>query len=103
MIAIGFFLATLAPTLVITFLASRRSKSRADYYAAGGTLTGAQNGLAISGDFMSATTFLGMTGFFFDTGVDPTSIYYLTPLVGLCLMLVLLAGPLRRAGKFTLG
>ncbi|MEO6340000.1 MAG: cation acetate symporter [Caulobacteraceae bacterium] len=103
MIAIGFFLATVALTLVITFWASRRSKSRADYYAAGGKLTGAQNGLAISGDFMSATTFLGMTGFFFDTGVDPTSIYYLTPLVGLCLMLVLLAGPLRRAGKFTLG
>jgi cation/acetate symporter len=103
MIAIAFFLVTVAITLVITYFASRKSKSRADMYAAGGKLTGGQNGLAISGDFMSATTFLGMTGYFFDTGVDPPAIYYLTPLVGLCLMLLLLAAPLRRAGKFTLG
>jgi cation/acetate symporter len=62
-----------------------------------------QNGLAIAGDFMSATTFLGMTGMFFASGVDPTAIYYLCPLVGMSMMMLLVAGPLRRAGKFTLG
>ncbi len=103
LIAIAFFVATVAATLVITLWASRRAKSRADLYAAGGKLSGPQNGLAIAGDFMSATTFLGMTGMYFDAGIDQTAIYYLTPLVGLCLMMLLLAGPLRRAGKFTLG
>ena len=102
-IAISFFVVTILITLGITVWAARRSSGRADYYAAGGKLTGAQNGLAIAGDFMSATTFLGITGMYFMSGVDPSSIYYLTPMVGLPLMLLWVAGPLKRAGKFTLG
>lgn len=102
-VAIGCFLATIAATLVITVWASRRNNSRADYYVAGGKITGVQNGFAIAGDFMSATTFLGLTGMFFASGVDQVAIYYLTPLVGLALMLLLIAGPLRQRGKFTLG
>jgi cation/acetate symporter len=102
-VAILIFALVILITLGITWWASRRSKSRADYYAAGGRITGMQNGLAIAGDFMSATTFLGMTGMFFVTGVDPTAIYYLCPLVGMSMMMLLVAGPLRRAGKFTLG
>jgi cation/acetate symporter len=101
--AILIFALVILVTLGITWWASRRSKSRADYYAAGGKITGVQNGLAIAGDFMSATTFLGMTGMFFTSGVDPTAIYYLCPLVGMSMMMMLVAGPLRRAGKFTLG
>ena len=101
--AILIFALVILITLGITWWASRRSKSRSDYYAAGGKITGVQNGLAIAGDFMSATTFLGMTGMFFTTGVDPTAIYYLCPLVGMSMMMLLVAGPLRRAGKFTLG
>ncbi|HTI67937.1 MAG TPA: cation acetate symporter [Caulobacteraceae bacterium] len=102
-VAIGFFVLTILVTLGVTVWAARRSRGRADYYAAGGRLTGAQNGLAIAGDFMSATTFLGITGMYFMSGVDPSAIYYLAPLVGLPLMLLWVAGPLRRAGKFTLG
>ena len=101
--AISIFLATILVTLGITAWAARRSKSREDYYAAGSRITGFQNGLAIAGDFMSATTFLGLTGMYFGSGVDPAGIYFLTPLVGLPLMMLLIAGPLRRAGKFTLG
>ena len=101
--AIPIFVLVILATLGITFWAARRAKGRSDFYAAGGKISGWQNGLAIAGDFLSATTFLGMTGMFFQTGVDPTGIYYLTPLVGMCLMMLLVAGPLRRAGKFTLG
>ncbi|MBO9706257.1 MAG: cation acetate symporter, partial [Arthrobacter sp.] len=71
----GIFAAFVLVTLVIVIRASRNNKTAADYYAAGSRITGPQNGLAIAGDFMSATTFLGMTGMFFDTGVDPTGIY----------------------------
>ena len=101
--AVIIFLVTIAVTLGITFWAASRSKNKADYYAAGGRIKGYQNGLAIAGDFMSATTFLGLTGMYFGTGVDPAAIYFLTPLVGLPLMMLLIAAPLRRAGKFTLG
>lgn len=102
-VAIACFLVTILTTLGITIWASRRSSSRADYYVAGGRITGVQNGFAIAGDFMSATTFLGLTGMFFVSGVDQVAIYFLTPLVGLALMLLLIAGPLRQRGKFTLG
>jgi cation/acetate symporter len=102
-IAIGCFLATIAGTLAVTVWASRRSASRADYYVAGSKITGLQNGFAIAGDFMSATTFLGLTGMYFASGADQVAIYFLTPLVGLSLMLLLIAGPLRQRGKFTLG
>ena len=101
--AVIFFIATIALTLGVTIWAARRSKSAADYYVAGGRITGLQNGLAIAGDFMSATTFLGITAMYFASGVDPSAIYYLTPMVGLPLMLLWVAAPLRRAGKFTLG
>lgn len=102
-LAIGCFAATILVTLAVTVWASRRSSGRADYYVAGAKINGVQNGFAIAGDFMSATTFLGLTGMFFASGVDQVAIYFLTPLVGLALMLLLVAGPLRRRGKFTLG
>ncbi len=85
--------------MAITIWASRQNKSATDYYAGGRSFSGTQNGLAIAGDFMSATTFLGLTGMYFGTGVDPAAIYFLTPLVGLPLMMLLIAGPLRRAGS----
>jgi cation/acetate symporter len=102
MIVIICFVGTIAATLLVTAWAGRRSNHRADYYAAGSRITGGQNGLAIAGDFMSATTVLGLGGLYFTSGWD-TAIYYLAPLAGLCLMLLLIAGPLRRLGRFTLG
>ncbi|WP_395670731.1 sodium:solute symporter family transporter [Phenylobacterium sp.] len=102
MIAIICFVTTVLATLVITAWAGRRTSQRADFYAAGSRITGTQNGLAIAGDFMSATTVLGIAGLYFASGWD-VAIYYLAPLAGLCLMLLLIAGPLRRLGQFTLG
>lgn len=102
-IAIGFFLPTVALTLVITWWAARRARTRADFYTAGARITGTQNGLAVAGDLISASTFLGLTGMYFASGADLSTIYYITPPIALCLLLVLLAAPLRRAGRYTLG
>ena len=104
MISIGIvcFLVTVALTLAITAWASRKSSSRSAMYAAEGKVTGGQNGLAIAGDFMSATTVLGVVGLFFTGGVD-TMIYFITPPAAMCLILLWTAGPLRRLGRFTLG
>jgi cation/acetate symporter len=96
------FLVTVALTLAITAWASRKSSSRSAMYAAEGRISGGQNGLAIAGDFMSATTVLGVVGLFFTGGVD-TMIYFITPPAAMCLILLWTAGPLRRLGRFTLG
>ena len=58
----GIFLFFVLVTLVIVFRASRRTRTAADYYAAGRTFTGPQNGIAISGDYLSAASFLGIAG-----------------------------------------
>ena len=104
MISIGIvcFIVTVALTLGITAWASRKSSSRAAMYAAEGNISGWQNGLAVAGDFMSATTVLGVVGLFFSGGVD-TMIYFITPPAAMCLILLWTAGPLRRLGRFTLG
>ena len=104
MISIGIvcFLVTVTLTLAITAWASRKSGSRSAMYAAEGKVSGGQNGLAIAGDFMSATTVLGVVGLFFTGGVD-TMIYFITPPAAMCLILLWTAGPLRRLGRFTLG
>ena len=80
--------------------AARRISGKGSLYNAGGEITGTRNGLAISGDCLSATTLLGTTARFYATGTD-TLIYWLTPLVGL--MPLLISGPLRRLGQDTLG
>ena len=96
------FLATILITLAITVWAARRGQSKAALYTAGGEISGTQNGLAISGDFLSATTLLGTTALFYAKGAD-TALYYICPLVGFALMLLLIAGPLRRLGRYTIG
>lgn len=101
-IAIWFFLATVAITLVVTAWASRRNTTRSDYYAAGARITGLQNGFAIAGDFLGATAILGVSALYFVGGVDML-IYFLSPLIGLMLMLMLTAEPLRRLGRYTFG
>jgi len=69
-VAVGLFLAFVAATLAITWWASRQNRSSKDYYNAGGGITGFQNGAAIAGDFMSAASFLGITGLIFLGGFD---------------------------------
>ena len=101
-IGIVCFLLTIVVTLVITAWAARKGQDRESMYAASAGISGGQNGLAIAGDFMSATTVLGVVGLYFAGGVD-TMIYFLAPLAAMCLILLWIAGPLRRLGRFTLG
>jgi cation/acetate symporter len=94
-----FFLFVLG-TLYITYRAAQGSKSAADFYAAGGGITGFQNGLAIAGDYMSAASFLGISGLVFASGFDGL-LYSIGFLVGWPIVLFLIAERLRNLGKFT--
>ncbi len=68
--AIIMFLLFVGFTLYITYWASKRTRSRSDYYTAGGKITGFQNGMAIAGDFMSAASFLGISALVYTSGYD---------------------------------
>jgi cation/acetate symporter len=98
--AIVMFLMFVAGTLGITFWAARRTKSAADYYAAGGGITGFQNGLAIAGDFMSAASFLGIVGLIYSAGFDGL-IYSVGVLAGWPIILFLIAERVRNLGRYT--
>ncbi|WP_395612998.1 cation acetate symporter [Allosphingosinicella sp.] len=98
--AIAMFAAFVALTLVITGWAARRTKTRADFYAAGGGVSGFRNGLAIAGDYMSAASFLGISSQIFSVGYDGL-IYSIGFLVGWPLILFLMAERLRNLGKYT--
>ena len=87
-------------TLFITYWASKRTKSAKDFYAAGGNITGFQNGLAIAGDYMSAASFLGISALVFASGFDGL-IYSIGFLVGWPIILFLIAERLRNLGKYT--
>lgn len=99
-IAIVMFVAFVAVTLGITYWAARRTKTASDFYAAGGGITGFQNGLAIAGDYMSAASFLGIAGLVYTSGFDGL-IYAIGFLVGWPIVLLLIAEPLRNLGKYT--
>ena len=98
--AIVMFVAFVGFTLCITYWASKRSKSAADFYTAGGGITGFQNGLAIAGDYMSAASFLGSSALVFASGYDGL-IYSIGFLVGWPIILFLIAERLRNLGKYT--
>jgi cation/acetate symporter len=98
--AIIMFLVFVLGTLGITYRAAAQTKSAADFYAAGGGITGFQNGLAIAGDYMSAASFLGISGLVFASGFDGL-IYSIGFLVGWPIVLFLIAERLRNLGKFT--
>ncbi len=94
-----FFIFVLA-TLGITYWAAKRTKSASDYYAAGGGITGTQNGLAIAGDYMSAATLLGLTSMTYFQGFDGY-IYCICFYVGWPFIMFIMAERLRNLGKFT--
>jgi len=100
MTAIGMFMVFVVATLCITWWAARRTRTTSDYYAAGGNISGAQNGLAIAGDFMSAASFLGISGLVYTSGYDGL-IYSVGGLAGWPLVLFLLAERLRNLGRYT--
>jgi len=98
--AIAMFAAFVALTLAITRWAAKRVKTADDFYAAGGGITGFQNGLAIAGDFMSAASFLGISAQIYSDGYDGL-IYSIGFLVGWPIVLFLMAERLRNLGKYT--
>ena len=98
--AIIMFAVFVAATLYITKWAAARTKSAADFYTAGGGITGFQNGLAIAGDYMSAASFLGISAAVMVGGFDGL-IYSIGFLVGWPIVTFLLAERLRNLGKFT--
>ncbi|CAJ0821528.1 cation acetate symporter [Ralstonia flaminis] len=98
--AIVLFALFVAGTLWITKWAAKRTRSAADFYNAGGGITGFQNGLAISGDYMSAASFLGISAAVMTSGYDGL-IYSIGFLVGWPIITFLMAERLRNLGKFT--
>jgi cation/acetate symporter len=98
--AIAMFGIFVAFTLYITKWAAGKTKTAADFYTAGGGITGFQNGLAIAGDYMSAASFLGISGLVFANGFDGL-IFSIGWLVGWPIITFLLAERLRNLGKFT--
>ena len=98
--AIIMFFIFIAGTLGITKWAASKTKSASDFYTAGGGITGFQNGMAIAGDYMSAASFLGISGMIYLSGYDGL-IYAVGFLVGWPVILFLMAEKLRNLGKFT--
>jgi cation/acetate symporter len=98
--AIMFFIAFVISTLAITYWAAKRTRTTKDFYAAGRSVTGWQNGLALAGDYMSAASFLGIAGLVSTKGYDGL-IYSVGWLVGWPIIMFLISEPLRNLGKYT--
>src|SRR3954465_3386147 len=99
-VAIGFFVLFILITLGITYWAARRTRTTEHFYAAGRTVSPAQNGFALAGDYMSAASFLGIAGLVAAAGFGGL-IYSTGWLVGWPVVLFLIAEPLRNLGKYT--
>ncbi len=95
------FLIFIAITLVITYWAARRSSGSSAYFAAGRQIKGWQNGIAVAGDYMSAASFLGIAGIIAFQGYDGF-MYSVGWLVAYLTVLLIVAEPLRNAGKYTM-
>jgi len=99
--AICMFVGFVAVTLVITFFSARKTTGSSAYFAAGRRITGWQNGLAVAGDYMSAASFLGIAGMIAFKGYDGF-MYSVGFLVAYLTVLLIVAEPLRNAGKYTM-
>ena len=98
--AILMFVVFVLVSLGITYWAAKRTRSASDFYTAGGSITGLQNGLAIAGDYMSAASFLGISAEVYASGYDGL-IYSIGFLVGWPIIVCLMAERLRNLGRFT--
>src|SRR5437588_6461047 len=99
--ALGMFLLFVLITLAITYWAARKSKSAAAFFTASRRITGWQNGVAVAGDYMSAASFLGIAGLIAFFGYDGF-MYSVGWLVAYLTVLLIVAEPLRNAGKYTM-
>src|SRR6188472_3577611 len=100
-VALLMFLGFVAATLVITYFSARKSSGSSAYFAAGRRITGWQNGLAVAGDYMSAASFLGIAGLIAFFGYDGF-MFSVGWLVAYLTVLLVVAEPLRNAGKYTM-
>ena len=98
---IAIFGGFVAITLIVVLRASRNNKTAADYYAAGRSFTGPQNGTAIAGDYLSAASFLGICGAIAVNGYDGF-LYSIGFLVAWLVALLFVAELMRNTGKFTM-
>ncbi len=98
----GVFGAIIAVTMWVTYLAAKRTKTAADFYTAGGGVSGLQNGWAIAGDYLSAASFLGIAGLISLYGYDGF-MYSVGWLVAYITVLLVIAEPCRNIGKYTMG
>lgn len=98
--AILIFVAFIAASLAITWWAARRTHTTGEFYTAGGKITGAQNGLALAGDFMSAASFLGVTGLIFIGGSDAL-LFVVGVIVSWAIVLFVFADRMRNLGRYT--
>jgi len=101
-ITIGMFALIIGVTMGVVVWAAKKTQTAADFYTAGGGITGFQNGWAIAGDYMSAASFLGMSGLISLYGMDGF-MYAVGPMFSFIAILLVIAEPCRNAGKFTLG
>jgi cation/acetate symporter len=101
-ISLAVFLAFILSTLGITYWAAQRSRGASAYFAAGRQITAWQNGFAVAGDFMSAASFLGIVGLIALQGYDGF-LYSVGGFMAFVTILLLIAEPLRNAGKYTMG
>ncbi len=95
------FIAVVLVTIGITFWASRQSSGTTDFYAGGRSFSGFQNGMAVSGDYMSAASFLGISGLIALNGYDGF-LYSIGFLVAWLVALLLVAELLRNSGRYTM-
>jgi cation/acetate symporter len=96
------FGAIIAVTMFVTYVAAKRTKTAADFYTAGGGVSGLQNGWAIAGDYLSAASFLGIAGLISLYGYDGF-MYSVGWLVAYITVLLVIAEPCRNIGKYTMG
>ncbi|HPJ20017.1 MAG: cation acetate symporter [Actinobacteria bacterium] len=101
LVNMAIFVAFVSITMVVVIRASRTNKTASDYYTGGRSFTGGQNGTAIAGDYLSAASFLGITGAIALTGFDGF-LYSIGFLVAWLVALLLVAELLRNTGKFTM-
>jgi cation/acetate symporter len=99
---VTIFVGIVAVTLFVVYRVSSRNTTTADYYAAGGAFTGMQNGIALSGDYLSAASFLGIAGAIAVQGYDGF-LYSIGFLVAWLIPLLVIAERVRNAGRFTMG
>ncbi|MSR13942.1 MAG: cation acetate symporter [Gammaproteobacteria bacterium] len=101
-LSFAVFAAIIGVTMIVTYVAAKRVKTSADFYAASGGIKGLQNGWAIAGDYLSAASFLGIAGLISLYGYDGF-MYSVGWLVAYITVLLVIAEPCRNIGKYTMG